>query len=265
MSDQVAAVFGGPQDMEWAIGTDGQVWLLQSRPVTTETRGVPRGPIYGPGPVAETFPEPLTELERDLWVPPLRRAVREAVLLAGAATDTEVDRSEVVVSVNGHVAIDLHLAGALPRKRGVARRLNPVAAGRQAGAAWRIGRLRAALPQLAARLVEQVDRDLETIPSMRDLTSRQLIALMRRGRKGLRALHAHEILMGMLTDTGGNRMTGASVALRVLVEARRDGLTDDAFSAVLSPALDETDRRQFKGCLEDFVIDHLQIDVLRLE
>jgi pyruvate,water dikinase len=31
----------------------------------------------------------------------------------------------------------------------------------------------------------------------------------------------------MLTDTGGNRMTGASVALRVLVEARQDGLTDD--------------------------------------
>jgi pyruvate,water dikinase len=42
----------------------------------------------------------------------------------------------------------------------------------------------------------------------------------------LRALHAHEILIGMLTDTGGNRMTGASVALRVLAEARQDGLTD---------------------------------------
>ena len=41
---------------------------------------MPRGPIYGPGPVAETFPEPLTELEHDLWVPPLREGVREAVL-----------------------------------------------------------------------------------------------------------------------------------------------------------------------------------------
>ena len=30
----------------------------------------------------------------------------------------------------------------------------------------------------------------------------------------------------MLTDTGRNRMTGASVALRVLAEARQDGLTD---------------------------------------
>jgi hypothetical protein len=32
--------------------------------------------------------------------------------------------------------------------------------------------------------------------------------------------------MGMLTDTGPTRMTGASVALRVLAEARRDGLSD---------------------------------------
>ena len=27
----LAAVVGGPQDNEWAIGTDGQLWLLQSR------------------------------------------------------------------------------------------------------------------------------------------------------------------------------------------------------------------------------------------
>jgi pyruvate,water dikinase len=33
--------------------------------------------------------------------------------------------------------------------------------------------------------------------------------------------------MGMLTDTGGNRLTGASVALRVLAEARQDGLSDE--------------------------------------
>ncbi len=86
LSTKVASVYGGPQDVEWAIDTDGQLWLLQSRPVTTEVRGVPRGPIYGPGPVAETFPFPLTELETDLWVPPLREAVREAVVLAGSAT-----------------------------------------------------------------------------------------------------------------------------------------------------------------------------------
>ncbi len=36
------------------------------------------------------------------------------------------------------------------------------------------------------------------------------------------------------------------------------------FRAVLSPALDETDRRQFRGCLENWTMDHLQLDVIRL-
>jgi len=227
LSATVAEVFGGPQDVEWAIGTDGTLWLLQSRPVTTEVRGVPDGPIYGPGPVAETFPEPLSELERDLWVPPLCDAVSAAVLLAGAATQKEVDASEVVVAIDGHVAIDLSLAGAMPPKRGAARKLNPITAIRRLRVAWRVGRLRAALPALAEHLLDRVDKDLEAVPALPELTSRQLLALLHRSRAILRALHAHEILMGMLTDTGGNRMTGAAVALRVLVEAREDGLSDD--------------------------------------
>jgi pyruvate,water dikinase len=118
LATDAAEVSGRPQDVEWAIAGDGALWLLQSRPVTTEVRGVPQGPVYGPGPVAETFPEALTELEYDLWVPPLRQAVREAVLLAGTATQAVVDASEIVVCVDGHVAIDLRLAGELPRGSG---------------------------------------------------------------------------------------------------------------------------------------------------
>jgi hypothetical protein len=34
------------------------------------------------------------------------------------------------------------------------------------------------------------------------------------------------------------------------------------YLAVLEPALDETNRRQFKGCIEDFTIDHLRADIL---
>src|SRR5829696_326684 len=227
LSAQVASVFGGPQDVEWAIGTDKKLWLLQSRPVTTEVRGVPRGPIYGPGPVAETFPSPLTELENDLWVPPLREAVCEAVVLSGTATLAQVHASDVVVCVDGHVAIDLRLAGEIKPKQRMVHKLNPIPAARQLRGAWRVGRLRSALPQLAEHLLDRTDADLEAVPALTDLTSRQLIALLHRSRDILRALHAHEILMGMLTDTGGNRMTGASVALRVLAEARRDGASDD--------------------------------------
>ena len=227
LSASVDRTFGGPQDVEWAIGRDETLWLLQSRPVTTEVRGVPRGPIYGPGPVAETFPEPLTELERDLWVPPLREAVEEAVRLSGSSSRKDLEASDVVVAIDGHVAIDLRLAGEIPPPRSLGRKLNPIpAAGRLRGA-WRVGRLRAALPGLAENLLDRVDADLEAVPALPELTSRQLIALLHRSRTILRALHAHEILMGMLTDTGGNRMTGASVALRVLVEAREDGLSDD--------------------------------------
>lgn len=226
LSDRVAAVFGGPQDVEWAIAPEGQLWLLQSRPVTTEIRGVPRGAVYGPGPVAETFPSPLTELEVDLWVPPLREAVREAVLLAGAATPAEVSASDVVVCVGGYVAIDLRLAGEIKPKRAILHALNPIPAVRRMRGAWRVGRLRAALPRLAENLLDRTDADLEAVPALTELTSRQLIALLHRSRVILRALHAHEILIGMLVDPGGNRLTGASVALRVLAEARQDGLSD---------------------------------------
>jgi pyruvate,water dikinase len=236
LSGEVAEVFGGPQDVEWAIGTDGQLWLLQSRPVTTEVRGVPHGPIYGPGPVAETFPCPLTELERDLWVPPLREAVREAVLLAGSATPAEVDASDVVICVRGHVAIDLRLAGEIRPKQKVVHRLNPVPAVRNLKGAWRVGRLRAALPRLAENLLDRTDADLEAVPALTDLTSRQLIALLHRSRVVLRALHAHEILMGMLSAATNNRLTGASVALRMLAEARQDGLSDREILA-RSPAV----------------------------
>jgi hypothetical protein len=41
---------------------------------------------------------------------------------------------------------------------------------------------------------------------------------------------------------------------------REDG--GGQFRAVLAPALDETNRRQFKGCIEDWTIDHLRVDVL---
>lgn len=39
---------------------------------------------------------------------------------------------------------------------------------------------------------------------------------------------------------------------------------DDRFRAVLVPALDETNRKQFRGCLEDWIIDHVQVDVVEL-
>jgi hypothetical protein len=39
---------------------------------------------------------------------------------------------------------------------------------------------------------------------------------------------------------------------------------DGRYRAVLEPALDDTNQRQFRGCLEDWIIDHVQLDVLDL-
>ena len=36
------------------------------------------------------------------------------------------------------------------------------------------------------------------------------------------------------------------------------------YRAVLEPALDDSNQRQFRGCLEDWVIDHVKIDVQKL-
>ena len=105
-------------------------------------------------------------------------------------------------------------------------RLNPVPAVRHLRARGGSVGCEPPLPRLAEYLLDRIDADLEAVPALDELTSRQLVALLHRSRAILRSLHAHEILMGMLTDTGDNRMTGASVALRVLVEARQDGLDD---------------------------------------
>ncbi|MGH8984284.1 MAG: hypothetical protein ACRDY6_10485 [Acidimicrobiia bacterium] len=41
-------------------------------------------------------------------------------------------------------------------------------------------------------------------------------------------------------------------------------LDSKRFRAVLDRPLDQTNRRQFRGCVEDFIIDHLQVDVVEL-
>jgi len=55
---------------------------------------------------------------------------------------------------------------------------------------------------------------------------------------------------------------------RLEVSSDLDGpierLDSERFRAVLDAALDDTNRRQFRGCVEDFMIDHLQVNVVEL-
>lgn len=223
---EVEELFGGPQDVEWAQ-VDEQLVLLQSRPVTTVIRGVPSGPVFGPGPVAETFPEALAPLEEDLWVPPLRDAVREAIRISGTVSESALEERRLVLTVEGRVAIDLEATGEETHRSGWRRGFGLGDKVRRLRSAWRVGRLRAALPLVADDLAARIDADLEEIPALDGLTVRQLVALIDRGREALRSLHAHEILLGLVSDPGTSRFTGGSVALRVLAEARHEGMTDD--------------------------------------
>jgi hypothetical protein len=44
-----------------------------------------------------------------------------------------------------------------------------------------------------------------------------------------------------------------------------EDLGDDFFRFVLQPALDDADQKQFRGCIGDIVIDHLQASVRSME
>jgi pyruvate,water dikinase len=222
-----ARVFGGPQDVEWAIDPDGTLWLLQSRPVTTPPAGVPAGPVLGPGPVAETFPDPLSRLEQDLWVAPLRRAIRTVFEILGVVRPAVLDRSPLAVVVDGRVAVDLDLFEAAGKSRWyqVAARVRAIRT------AWRIGRLRAALPGIGVDVVAAVDDLLLDVPAPAQLTDRQLVATLERASDALVALHAHEMLVGLVLDPEASQLTGASVALRTLALARRDGVADEDIPA----------------------------------
>lgn len=221
LARDAARVFGGPQDIEWAVLEDGRLLLLQSRPITTLGPEVqPDGPILGPGPVAETFPAPLSPLEDDLWIPPLRAGLRRALALTGMVSRRQLRESPVVMTVHGHVAADLDLLGQAPRRRSLWRRLDPRGPARRLGAAWRVGRLRAALPGLATDVLATVDAHLAEVPGLDALRPPELVRLLDRAGDELISLHGYEVLAGQLLDAGDDSPTGASAALRVLAEVR---------------------------------------------
>ncbi|HEV2757498.1 MAG TPA: PEP/pyruvate-binding domain-containing protein [Actinomycetota bacterium] len=231
LAERAAQHFGGAQDVEWALKGD-ELIVLQARPVTAVAD--PRtavGPVFGPGPVAETFPQPLETLEVDLWVEPLRLAIGEVLLLTGAASRRALAKSPVVTTVGGRVAADLRLLGAFPDRKTFFERIDPRPPALRLGAAWRTGRLRAALPSIAASIVDRVDEDLAAVPDLRDLSNKELVELLHRSRQALVSLHAHEVMFGLLADEEYT-VTAGSLGLRHLAAARTEGCEDEAIVAM---------------------------------
>jgi hypothetical protein len=81
-----------------------------------------------------------------------------------------------------------------------------------------------------------------------------------------------EVVVSARTRGGEQGQTLAEMVEAQLLTCRLEVTSDLAgpierlgngrFRAVLIPALDQTNRRQFRGCVEDFVTDHLQMDVV---
>lgn len=222
LAARAARRFGAPQDIEWAFDAGGGLWLLQSRPITA-VASPGRGPILGPGPLAETFPDPLSILEEDLWLPPLRDAASETLALAGMSR-RRIACSPVVAAVAGRLVADLDLFGARPR-RGFAR-LDPRPGLRRLRAGWRTGRLRVQLPGRAATLVTETDRRLGAVPALATVDDDALLGLIGETRRSLAALHACEMAAGMLAGGANHTAVAASAALDALASGRAAGESD---------------------------------------
>ena len=221
LAQQAAAAFGGPQDIEWAIDHDGGVWLLQSRPITTVT-GKPTGPVLGTGPLAETFPDPLSPLEADLWLAPMREGLEHALRLTGTVSPRALRRSPVARQIDGWAVADLEALGSVRPRHRILRKIDPRPGARKLRAAWRVGRLGRALPAIGRDVVAQVDGDLLDVPRLDDLSNAALLAVLDNGRTALRALHGYEALSGMLVTEASTPVTAASIAVSALAEARAE-------------------------------------------
>ena len=239
-------LFGAPQDLEWLILGTGELRLLQSRPITASALPASGGHVLGAGPIAETFPAPLARLERDLWEGPLETGVREALRLSGAVSARSL-AEHFVVDVGGRVAVDLEALGVVTVRRTWWRLLDPRPSLRRLFAAWRVGRLRVAMPAIAHDLVSEVDGDLRSLSALERLGDVQLLTVLANTRRALATLHAHEVLAGFFVDRTRVATTGASVALTTLRRARLDGLEDHEIVAahpvvlaLLGPAIGGT-------------------------
>jgi pyruvate,water dikinase len=238
LADEARRTFGGAQDIEWAFDGDGKLWLFQSRPVTAVgVRAKGAGPLLGPGPVAETFPHQLSTLEEDLWVGPLATAVTSALAITGAAARKRIEASPVVTTVNGWAVADLDLFGTTTRKKTFFQRIDPRPPSRRLAAAWRVGRLRAALPLLSGDLAERVDEELAGIPSVRKPSNDELLQILKRSRQVLVSLHGHEVLSGLLSGVDDESATAAGEALRLLAAGRAAGLDDGEIVATYPEVL----------------------------
>jgi pyruvate,water dikinase len=225
-------VFGAPQDIEWAVDRAHHLWLLQSRPVTAvgEATGA-CGPVLGPGPIGETFPQPLAPLEEELFLDPLREGIVGALRAVGAVSSARIEASPIALTIGGRVAADLELLGFAPKRHAVWRVVDPRRGARHLAAAWHTGRLRLAMPEEATALLERTDEWLTRIPALGTLGDDALLALLDDAAERLRGLHGHQVLAGMLLPAEEHGPGAAALAIDAVSACRARGQRDEEIVA----------------------------------
>jgi hypothetical protein len=83
-----------------------------------------------------------------------------------------------------------------------------------------------------------------------------------------------ELVMDVRSHGGEHGQTVAEMSAALVLNCRLEVSSDPVgpiedlgngrFRAVLTPALDTADRRQFRGCLEDWTFDQVRVDVVHL-
>lgn len=94
-----------------------------------------------------------------------------------------------------------------------------------------------------------------------DPRSSAVVTLEAKTKGNERGQTAHEMVESLMLvcrlEVANEDLVGELQAIEE-VEDRGSGI----YAATLRPALDETNQRQLRGCLEDWSIDHIRIDVL---
>jgi rifampicin phosphotransferase len=107
-------LFRAPQDIEWAC-RDGEVWLLQARPITTQGRGTEaRVEVWSNMNAVENLPEVVTPLMWSLLEHLLIRHLSPVMQLAGVNPRTEAWLGLVAGRVYFNVGSALKIARCLP-------------------------------------------------------------------------------------------------------------------------------------------------------
>ena len=220
--------YGGPQDIEWAVDGDGDAAPAPGPPdhdaaadARHRVRARPGGRVL-PRPAGAARAGPLAR-------PAARRPARGAAAHRHVARQDASSRSPLVVAVDGMAAADLGALGARRRAGGDAAPPRPAPAG--SPSARRVaGRPPAPRPPRAGRPTSSTGSTPTCWPcrALDELGNHELLAVLRNGRRTLVSLHGHEALAGLLIpDADAATVTGASLALSAIAQARAEGITLD--------------------------------------